>query len=121
MLIGSLALLGVLLYLSCPGDISGIPYPTTKQEMVDELKEIEALLRDTEREHKEFKEYTRVVIGNAPFSDEAVTALRTYSEVLSRRNSLEYRIKNLKKLISKYEEIDNDSSRESNNKRLSTA
>lgn len=91
-----------------PGDVSGIPYPRTKEAMEHQLKEVEALLRDTEKEYRELEVYTNTVVCNAPLSQEASQALGKYNNALVTRHSAECRIKNLKKMIDNYEAISND-------------
>ena len=92
-------------YLLTPGDDTGWPYPTTEEEIRIELAKCTEWLNDTEYEFERIEAHRAVVTDNAPIAEYTRKVERSYLSKRSMRRSIRYRIKNLKKLLSKYEHI----------------
>lgn len=103
-------------YFTLPGDETGRPYPTTEPEIRREIVTCQEWLKDTEYEFARIEAHREVVRANAPLSRDALRVTTMYREQKELRDSIRYRIKNLKKLLGKYEEINNQFD---NNKRAS--
>jgi predicted transcriptional regulator len=107
MLVGALAAAVLAVYAFTPGDTSERPYPTNYEDMVQELRKMEELYGRMEKEFLESKVRMEVLTSNNIFSPETHEAVNHYNLLATARHGIECRIKNLSKLIEKYEEINN--------------
>lgn len=110
-------MLGVLIgalffgYMSMPGDNTGLPYPTTEEEIRIGIGAYEEFLAKTEYEFALLEARYNVVRSDAPFSSESFRIGWEYICKKRFRKGMRYRIENFKKLLRKYEEIDSDFNR----------
>ena len=101
-----LGLLALLIYCLMPGDNSGLPYPQTPEGMREHIVELEKFLKDTEERYARVTAYRDVMFQSSLFDPESIRAQNEYFKLYERRRNAECRIKNMKKLLRKYEEID---------------
>ena len=78
------------------------------EQMRNDLTSLEQLIESTEKEFIALDARRKFVLDNLPYTREAEKISNYYLQQCRDRWELKLRIKNLKKLIEKYEEIDSN-------------
>ena len=101
------ALVGALFfwYMVLPGDDTGLPYPTTENEIRIEIAAYGEFLEKTEYEFALLKARYEISKNNSSLSTDTINVGIEYRNRKAYRASIRYRIENLKKLLRKYEAI----------------
>lgn len=107
------ALVGALFfwYMVAPGDETGLPYPTTENEIRIEIGACEEFLEKTDYEFALLEARYEISKNNSAFSKDTLKVGGEYRYRKGYRASIRYRIKNLKKLLRKYEAINSQFNR----------